>query len=512
MRMASEETPTSWSLTVITGPSSEDNLLTTLVSWARHRGQDPHRFHLSMHDGGRTLYLRGFDPEALRDFLRYAEYSSIPALECTPPRPMATPPPNAIALGGEEVAGPGPPTTEEAHHPSSLSAASIQMVMGAAQILADRATDVRSSEHWVAATLGVPEVKPEHVGLLLRLIGDPTLEPARLALAESEMLRREGSSLLKVPAGSILDVLALWLGPGGFLASSAAPAPSADGPKLPPRPPDQESLLKAKVFAKALEAQAQHWKEVGQRVKTSQAQGHPGLQSLVEGAVFINEEEGNVQWVVPSVGSPVVKALTGYVEEAHRLLREEVSKKATEVSSWVTPPRRETFCALETARRATLVAGRLGVEFRWVILLSTAFAEGKEPSFGLPVGTRPPWDAPAPSAAPAAPAPVTGPAGAVKRVTSGTAAAPAPAPSGFSRFSQGLDSPLDPWLQRIGVDVGLLKVRRKAPAPATAPPPTKPAAPAKPAASPPPGSSPTGKVIAKPKVGPPAKPVPPSGT
>lgn len=449
-RIMPEENPTSWMVHVISGPSSEDNLLTTLVSWSRHRGEDPHRYHLSMHDGGRTLYLKGFDRPTLKDFLRYAEYSSIPALETSPPQPMAAPPPVVapgppIALGGGEPGADG----QAPHHPSSLSAASIQMVMGTAQILADRATDVRDSEHWVTTMLSVPEVKPEQVGLLLRLIGDPDLDTSGLALAESEMLRHEGSTLLKVPAPQIPQTLSAALNPAGGVASA--------------KPVDAETQMRAKIFAKALDAHGQHWKDIGERLRQSRAKGQPELQGLIEGAVFINEEEANVQWVVPNSVSPVVKALTGYVLEAHRLLHDEMARQEQQSASWVTPSRRETFCALETARRATLMAARVGVEFRWVVLLSTSFAEGKEPSFGLPVGAIPPWEAPAtpaaaPAAAPAAGAPTAAPStGGIKR----SVAPPVAGPGGFAKFAQELDAPLDPWLQRCGVEVGLIRSRRR---------------------------------------------------
>ncbi len=492
----------SWSVPVLHGPSSADNLLTTLVAWARRRNRDPRSYHLSMVNDGKTLLLKGFDLPSLKDFLRYAEYSSIPALECgkpmeiAPAPPQASPAPAAGDEGLSEVDQPGPPAgagpagspPEPAApvHPPTLSSSSIQMVIGTAQLLADRSTNVRAAEHWVTSLLATPDLKSEEVVLLLRLIGDPELDATRLALAESAPLRREGESLLKVSAESIPDALRSRLASEGSSAPGAArsaasgppassPAPAGDEGRSPdggegsrapaegrapgaPSPAlSPEALLRARIFAQGLEARAQRWRDIGERLQIGRRQGQPALESLLEGAVFINEEEGRVAWVVPHSNSALVKALVAYVHESHRLLREEAERRGNESGSWVSPRRRETLAALETARRSTLMALRVGVELRWVVLLSTGFNDGQEEGFGLPIGTRPPWEEAPPTpvlAAPSSPSSkVT-----VKKKVGGSASA-------LARFASDLDAPLDAVLVQSGVEVSLLKRSRTAPKP-----------------------------------------------
>ncbi len=490
----------SWSVPVLHGPSSSDNLVTTLVAWARHRGRDPRAFHLSMVNDGRTLLLKGFDAPSLKDFLRYAEYSSIPALECGRPTEVVEAAPKAPAATEPAAAAPRvEPEPEAAAHPPTLSSSSIQMVIGTAQLLADRSTDVHRSESWVTSMLATPELRSQEVGLLLRMIGDADIDTHRLALAESEPLRREGENLLKVPCEMITETLRAWLG-GEAPATAAAVAPtpkvaegaeggaeampvSADAtgkkrvrkpgvgedavaepapsppPTIPPAPQDEETRLRVRIFARALDARAQRWTDVAERLRQRRSQGPPGLQGVLEGAVFINEEEGRVAWVVPHSNSALVKALVGYVHESHRVLREESERRRPPNGSWVSPARQETFAALETARRSTQMAARLGVEFRWVILLSTGFNDGKEDGFGLPVGSRPPWEeAPLP---PTLPSSTTSTRVSVKKKA-------APPPPSLAKFSSSLDEPLESMLERAGVRVSLL--RRAAPAPAAAAP------------------------------------------
>lgn len=496
----------SWSVPVLHGPSSADNLLTTLVAWARRRNRDPRSYHLSMVNDGKTLLLKGFDLPSLKDFLRYAEYSSIPALECGKPTEIAAAAPPATPASAEsgeglsEVDQPGPPTASGpaalAHeapapvHPPTLSSSSIQMVIGTAQLLADRSTDVRAAEHWVTSLLATPDLKPEEVVLLLRLIGDPELDAIRLALAESPPLRREGENLLKVPAEAIPDALRSHLSPEGGSASGAArsapagpqtssPLSTGNDAKLPeggdgsrasaegaapstPSPPlSPEAILRARVFAQGLEARAQRWRDIGERLQIGRRQGQPALESLLEGAVFINEEEGRVAWVVPHSNSALVKALVAYVHESHRLLREEAERRGTESGSWVGPHRRETLAALETARRSTLMALRVGVELRWVVLLSTDFNDGQEEGFGLPLGARPPWEEAPPTPVLAASS-SSGSKVTVKKKIGGSV------PS-LARFASDLDAPLDAVLAQSGVEVSLLKRSRTAPRPSSPP-------------------------------------------
>ncbi|MDE1820532.1 MAG: hypothetical protein KGJ23_09100 [Euryarchaeota archaeon] len=503
--MAAPTGGTSWSVPVLHGPSSVDNLLTTLVAWARHRGRNPRSFYLSLENDGRTLMLRGFDLPLLKDFLRYAEYSSVPALECGRPTEIAAPSPASASL--QEVVAPGPPPAPTPSaaptptRPPTLSSSSIQMVLGTAQLLADRSTDVHSAEHWVTSILATPDLKPEEVGLLLRLMHEPEPEALRLALAENSTLRSQGEALMKVPCEQIPDTLQAWLGtpnpppsatpatnappssappsppaaaadPGSKkkvrrtapVESASVPTPPPQTPAPPPRPTDNEVLLRVQIFARGLEARAQHWREVASRLRASLAQGFPGLVSVLEGAVFINEEEPRVSWVVPHNNSAVVKTITGYVHESHQLLREEATRRATESGSWVGEARRETYAALETARRSTQLALRLGVELRWVVLLSTDFNDGKEEGLGLPLGTRPPWEG--------TPPPPTVPTlGSPSKTTLKKKVVPL-GPPALARFSSDMDAPLEAWLEKGGIKVGLLSpsatAANVAPPPSTA--------------------------------------------
>lgn len=383
-----------WTVTVRAGPSSSENLTSTLVSWARRRGLDPKFYHLTMESEGKVLIARGFDKAGLFDFLAYARTQSIPPLECSAPRPLESTAPSSPTVSAPPApaapAGPAPV-------PQKLSAAALQMALGAAQMLADRGTEVRLVEGWLTTILASPQLTVPQVILYLRLSTLPDADPVLLALAESETLRREGSELLGVPPDGIpARLAALRAPPAAAPAPPPAPAKKKKGkgtPEAPtvapeaPLPPVDPAKLD--VYSRQLATRAQHWAEVLARLRSALAAPGQRPKGVVEGAVFLDEEDGRVVWVIPHSTSPLIKALAEYAAESQRLLLEE-ERRRTADGTWASPARQATYAALETARRVTRMALRLGLEFRWVVMLSTFFAAGAEEPFGLPIGHQAP--------------------------------------------------------------------------------------------------------------------------
>ena len=320
---------TDWVVAVHSGPSSSENLLATLVAWARRHGFDPKSFNLWLEHNGRVLVLQGFTPQLLSDFLAYARAQSYPPLVSGPAsQRFSSPSPVPAAPAAPPPLPPPPPPPAD----------SSPLMQGVLQVLADRETSVRGVENWLMEVFGTLDIKESDVLWSLYLSSRREVSPALVALAATPSLRQEGSKMLGVTEEMLPKVLF-----GDKEDKSKTPDPAPAG--------DEEVRAHLDTYRRVLESNAHHWENVLSRMRNQAAK-----EGQMSAAVVVDELGGKVTWVFPRITSPVVRAVSASILH---LFEGNPAKPET--------PRKAVSDTLSAASRLTKP---LGLSLKWYVVFS----------------------------------------------------------------------------------------------------------------------------------------------
>ncbi len=325
MMEPTQQPSSDWVVAVHSGPSSSENLLATLVAWARWRHFDPKSFSLWYEAQGRVLVLRGFDIRSLTDFLSYARSQSIPPLISGPPSQRLLTPtvplPSRTAEPPAPAPAPPPPTD------------SSPLLQGVLQVITERGTYVSSVERWLMQVLETTSLKETDILWTLYLLAHPDASPSRVALASTPSLREGAVKILGVPEPELADKL--------VRAPDASPEPGSG--------PAPGASLEVTALHRALEGRTHFWQGVKSRLESS-SRG----EGRMTAAVVLDEDGGKVTWVFPRSPSPMVRAMGSVVLHAYEESLTRGERGAASVAS--------------TAGYASRVAKTAGISLRWYLV------------------------------------------------------------------------------------------------------------------------------------------------